>query len=51
MYQVYGALRMTVKVFLMLKSRMFIDGGGVTILGTSMLEISNLLVLKVFNIL
>lgn len=51
MYQVYGALRMTVKVFLMLKSRMFIDGGGVTILGASMLEISNLLVLKVFNIL
>uniref|UniRef100_A0A1J3JZJ4 DUF8003 domain-containing protein n=1 Tax=Noccaea caerulescens TaxID=107243 RepID=A0A1J3JZJ4_NOCCA len=44
--KVFGALRMTVKVFLMLKSRMFIDGGGVTILGTSMLEISNLLVLK-----
>ncbi|CAH8274539.1 unnamed protein product [Arabidopsis lyrata] len=44
--KVYGALRMTVKVFLMLKSRMFIDGGGVAILGTSMLEISNLLVLK-----
>ena len=44
----FGALRMTVKVFLMLKSRMFIDGGGVTMLGTSMLDISNLLVLKVF---
>ncbi|KAG2238823.1 hypothetical protein Bca52824_091893 [Brassica carinata] len=44
--KVFGALRMNVKVFLMLKSRMFIDGDGVTILGTSMLEISNLLVLK-----
>ncbi|XP_056865906.1 uncharacterized protein LOC130511961 [Raphanus sativus] len=44
--KVFGALRMNVKVFLMLKSRMFIDGGGVTILGTSMIEISNLLVLK-----
>ncbi|WZZ76610.1 hypothetical protein YC2023_087980 [Brassica napus] len=44
--KVFGALRMNVKVFLMLMSRMFIDGGGVTILGTSMLEISNLLVLK-----
>ncbi|XP_013598982.1 PREDICTED: uncharacterized protein LOC106306780 isoform X2 [Brassica oleracea var. oleracea] len=44
--KVFGALRMNVKVFLMLKSRMFIDGGGVTILGTSILEISNLLVLK-----
>ncbi|KAF8097031.1 hypothetical protein N665_0296s0014 [Sinapis alba] len=44
--KVFGALRMTVKVFLMLKSRMFIDGGGVTMLGTSMLDISNLLVLK-----
>ncbi|KAL0726439.1 hypothetical protein Bca4012_022532 [Brassica carinata] len=45
-HEVSGALRMTVKVFLMLKSRMFIDGGGVTMLGTSMLDISNLLVLK-----
>ncbi|XP_010526074.1 PREDICTED: uncharacterized protein LOC104803741 [Tarenaya hassleriana] len=44
--KVYGALRMTVKMFLMWKSKMVIEGVGATILGTSMLEISNLLVLK-----
>lgn len=45
--QVYGALRMSVKMLLMWNSKMFIDGGGDSIVATSLLEASNLVVLKV----
>ena len=48
-HQVYGALRMTVKIFLMWNSKMLIDGGEDTTVATSWLEASNLVVLKVFN--
>ncbi|XP_039044220.1 uncharacterized protein LOC120183614 isoform X2 [Hibiscus syriacus] len=44
--QVYGALRMTVKIFLMLNSKMLMDGGEDTTVATSWLESSNLVVLK-----
>nr|GME14715.1 uncharacterized protein LOC109179865 [Ipomoea batatas] len=44
--KVYGALRMSVKMFLMWNSKMLIDGGGDANVGTSMLEASNLIVLK-----
>ncbi|XP_042486737.1 uncharacterized protein LOC122066956 [Macadamia integrifolia] len=44
--RVYGALRMTVKMLLMWNSKMLIDGGGDAMLATSMLEASNLVVLK-----
>ncbi|XP_075641458.1 uncharacterized protein LOC142613134 isoform X2 [Castanea sativa] len=44
--KVYGALRMSVKIFLMWNSTMLIDGGGDVILATSTLEASNLIVLK-----
>ncbi|PIA64560.1 hypothetical protein AQUCO_00100200v1 [Aquilegia coerulea] len=44
--RVYGALRMSVKMLLMWNSNMLIDGGGDTIVATSMLEASNLIVLK-----
>ncbi|XP_021835931.2 uncharacterized protein [Spinacia oleracea] len=44
--KIYGALRMTVKMHLMLNSKMLIDGSGDTIVATSLLEVSNLLVLK-----
>lgn len=47
MYQVYGALRMTVKIMLMWKSNLHIDGGGDTTVATSKLEASNLFVLRV----
>nr|KJB14719.1 hypothetical protein B456_002G140000 [Gossypium raimondii] len=39
---VYGALRMTVKIFLMWNSKMVIDGGEDTTVATSWLEASNL---------
>ncbi|KAK9102258.1 hypothetical protein Sjap_019512 [Stephania japonica] len=42
--RVYGALRMSVKMFLMWNSKMVIDGGGEV--ATSLLEASNLVVLK-----
>lgn len=45
--QVYGALRMSVKIFLMWNSKMLIDGGGDVTVATSLLEASNLVVLKV----
>lgn len=49
-YQVYGALRMTVKMFLMWNSELHIDGGGGdTTVSTSMLEASNLFVLRVLT--
>ncbi|KAF9613920.1 hypothetical protein IFM89_013167 [Coptis chinensis] len=44
--RVYGALRMSVKIFLMWNSKMLIDGGGDTIVATSLLEASNLIVLR-----
>ncbi|KAF3793289.1 hypothetical protein EJ110_NYTH09664 [Nymphaea thermarum] len=44
--KVYGALRMSVKMLLMWNSKMFIDGGGDSIVATSLLEASNLVVLK-----
>ncbi|KAK4786549.1 hypothetical protein SAY86_010382 [Trapa natans] len=44
--RVYGALRMSVKIFLLWKSKMFIDGGGDTTVATTLLEASNLIVLK-----
>ncbi|XP_038710741.1 uncharacterized protein LOC120005270 isoform X1 [Tripterygium wilfordii] len=44
--KVYGALRMSVKIFLMWNSKMLIDGGGDATVATSMLEASNLVVLK-----
>ncbi|TYI76864.1 hypothetical protein E1A91_D06G106500v1 [Gossypium mustelinum] len=44
--EVYGALRMTVKIFLMWNSKMVIDGGEDTTVATSWLEASNLVVLK-----
>jgi hypothetical protein len=44
--KVYGALRMSVKMFLMWNSQMLIDGGGDANVETSLLEASNLVVLK-----
>ncbi|KAM1224466.1 hypothetical protein ACFX2G_044316 [Malus domestica] len=44
--KVYGALRMTVKMFLMWNSKMLIDGGGEEAVETSLLESSNLVVLR-----
>ncbi|XP_050229370.1 uncharacterized protein LOC126678510 isoform X2 [Mercurialis annua] len=44
--RVYGALRMTVKIFLMWNSKMVIDGGDDATVTTSWLEASNLIVLK-----
>nr|GEV91644.1 transmembrane protein, putative [Tanacetum cinerariifolium] len=43
---VYGALRMSVKMFLMWNSQLLIDGEGDRNVGTSVLEASNLIVLK-----
>ncbi|XP_072999486.1 uncharacterized protein [Typha latifolia] len=44
--KVFGALRMSVKMLLMWNSRMLINGGGDSIVQTSLLEASNLVVLK-----
>ncbi|KAF5726034.1 hypothetical protein HS088_TW23G00772 [Tripterygium wilfordii] len=44
--KIYGALRMTVKMHLMWNSKMLIDGDGDSIVATSVLDASNLLVLK-----
>ncbi|KAL3829950.1 hypothetical protein ACJIZ3_018752 [Penstemon smallii] len=44
--KVYGALRMSVKIHLMLNSKLLIDGNSDAIVATSMLEASNLVVLK-----
>ncbi|KAI8531022.1 hypothetical protein RHMOL_Rhmol11G0105400 [Rhododendron molle] len=44
--KVYGALRMSVKMFLMWNSTMLIDGGGDANVETSLLEASNLVVLR-----
>lgn len=45
--QVYGALRVAVKMLLMLNSQIEVDGGGNTVVTTSILEVRNLAVLKV----
>ena len=47
--QVYGALRMSVKMFLVWNSQVLIDGEGDRNVGTSFLEASNLIVLKVLR--
>ncbi|XP_027173507.1 uncharacterized protein LOC113773152 [Coffea eugenioides] len=44
--KIYGALRMSVKIYLMLNSKMLINGDGDAIVATSLLEASNLVVLK-----
>ncbi|XP_073122629.1 uncharacterized protein [Henckelia pumila] len=44
--RVFGALRVSVKMFLMWNSRMIIDAGGDENVETSLLEASNLMVLK-----
>ncbi|CAO2818012.1 unnamed protein product [Amaranthus hypochondriacus] len=44
--KVYGALRMSVKMFLMWNSQLLVDGGGDAAVATSLLEASNLLVLR-----
>ncbi|XP_057524214.1 uncharacterized protein LOC130803974 [Amaranthus tricolor] len=44
--KVYGALRMSVKMFLMWNSQLLVDGGGDVAVATSLLEASNLLVLR-----
>ncbi|GAB2223023.1 hypothetical protein Drorol1_Dr00017157 [Drosera rotundifolia] len=44
--KVYGALRMSVKMFLMWNSQLRVTGGGEVPVATSLLEASNLLVLK-----
>ncbi|XP_020215510.1 uncharacterized protein LOC109799381 isoform X2 [Cajanus cajan] len=44
--KIYGALRMSVKIHLMLNSKMLIDANGDSIVATSLLEASNLVVLK-----
>nr|KAJ0207051.1 hypothetical protein LSAT_V11C500245200 [Lactuca sativa] len=45
-FEVYGALRMSVKMFLMWNSQLLVDGEGDRNVGTSVLEASNLIVLK-----
>ncbi|XP_011082373.1 uncharacterized protein LOC105165163 isoform X2 [Sesamum indicum] len=44
--KVYGALRVSVKMLLMLNSQIQVDGGGNTDVATSVLEVRNLVVLK-----
>ena len=43
----YGALRVAVKMLLMLNSKIEVDGCGNTVVTTSVLEVRNLAVLKV----
>ncbi|KAE9591204.1 hypothetical protein Lalb_Chr20g0115951 [Lupinus albus] len=43
--KIYGALRMSVKIHLMLNSKVLIDGNGDSLIPTSLLEASNLVVL------
>ncbi|XP_028058904.1 uncharacterized protein LOC114262730 isoform X2 [Camellia sinensis] len=49
--KVYGALRMSVKMFLMWNSTMLIDGGGDANVETSLVEASNLVVLRESSII
>ncbi|XP_059656702.1 uncharacterized protein LOC132303459 [Cornus florida] len=44
--KVYGALRVAVKMLLMWNSKIQIDGGGNTVVTTSILEVRNLIVLR-----
>ncbi|CAK9172632.1 unnamed protein product [Ilex paraguariensis] len=44
--KVYGALRVAIKMLLMLNSKILVDGGGNTVVTTSVLEVRNLIVLK-----
>ncbi|KAM0944757.1 hypothetical protein DsansV1_C11g0112261 [Dioscorea sansibarensis] len=44
--RVFGALRMSVKMLLMWNSKILINGGGDSLVSTSLLEASNLIVLK-----
>ncbi|XP_070030537.1 uncharacterized protein LOC107788264 isoform X2 [Nicotiana tabacum] len=44
--KIYGSLRMSVKIHLMLNSKVLIDGDGDAIVATSLLDVSNLVVLK-----
>lgn len=44
--KIFGALRMSVKMHLMWNSKMLIDGGADALVATSLLEASNLVVLK-----
>ncbi|CAN4127760.1 unnamed protein product [Withania somnifera] len=44
--KVYGALRVSVKMLLMLQSQIQVDGGGNTVVTKSILEVRNLAVLK-----
>ena len=45
--QVYGAFRVAVKMLLMWNSKIQIDGGGNTVVTSSVLEVRNLVVLRV----
>lgn len=45
--KVYGAFRVSVKMLLMLNSQIQVDGGGNDDVATSVLEVRNLVVLKV----
>lgn len=45
--KVFGAFRVAIKMLLMWNSKILIDGGGNTIVTTSVLEVRNLVVLTV----
>lgn len=47
MLKVYGAFRVAVKMLLMWSSKIKIDGGGNTVVTASVLEVRNLVVLRV----
>jgi len=47
--KVYGSLRMSVKMLLIWNSKLKIDGGADVMVGTSLLEVRNLMVLRVCN--
>jgi hypothetical protein len=48
--KVLGGLRMLVKILLMWNANMMIDGGDESILATSLLKVSDLIVLKINNV-
>lgn len=49
--KVYGALRVAVKMLLMLNSRIEVDGGGSEVVTTSVFEVRNLVVLKANSVI
>ncbi|KAL1531208.1 hypothetical protein AAHA92_33913 [Salvia divinorum] len=49
--KVYGALRVSVKMLLMLNSQIQVDGGGNADVATSVLEVRNLVVLKDYSLI